>query len=563
MLNILDDFLNRFYFSLLAIFLGLLPFHPFLTTWLIDSLGSEWSLIKMWKEVVIVVLCGVIFVEKGILPCRSRTNPAPDFWRFDILDWLIVGFASLSVLTGVLLTGNGFPSNAEQIIWGFKYGVLFLVLFCFVRRINFTQKQVAALVHITLWSLSIVIVFGFLQIVFLPADFLVTFGYSAVYGNIEVAQNGLLSYCHKIELPVAADEFCRVQSFLSGPNQLAAYLVVGLSLLFVRLESNTSSSSSRSESCHRELEPYSECIRRKEKKANMRDLSKRFLTLQSLCFLAVRNDDFWSKIFWWSTLVLGIIVLLMTWGRAAILGGLVSFCVYFVVRFPSTKAALQIIGLSLFGVWIMVFPMLYGGAVWDAMQSYVVLMLVCLLGCVSSVIWQIYRRHVKACVCTNIVMLLSLVYPLLLGVLAVLRGFFGTFVWNIVVRPSSTQGHGERMADGIRFMIDQPWGLGLGDAGPASARFANAGETGFLPESWYLQVGLESGVLGFLLFIAIIVCVIRLLWQRRDDVLNFAVLLGCIAVSVACIFLHSWEAAPVAFTFWVLCGIVLRKQEVR
>jgi hypothetical protein len=51
-------------------------------------------------------------------------------------------------------------------------------------------------------------------------------------------------------------------------------------------------------------------------------------------------------------------------------------------------------------------------------------------------------------------------FPTVLGLLISVRGYFDTFFWNIINRPSSTQGHWERWSDGIAIWYKTLWGLG-------------------------------------------------------------------------------------------------------
>jgi hypothetical protein len=143
---------------------------------------------------------------------------------FDTLDYSIILFVCLSLIIGVLFTGDGFPQNIFQLMWGAKYGFLFLILFFFVRKIPIFDTERNDLINAALFSGSVVIVFGLLQASLLPEDFLVRFGYSPEYGNTTAGET--LSYCHKIENTITHEEFCRVQSTLSGPNQLGAYTLV-------------------------------------------------------------------------------------------------------------------------------------------------------------------------------------------------------------------------------------------------------------------------------------------------------------------------------------------------
>src|SRR6185295_3375947 len=136
-------------------------------------------------------------------------------------------------------------------------------------------------------------------------------------------------------------------------------------------------------------------------------------------------------------------------------------------------------------------------------------------------------------------------------------GVITEFFCRIVYRPSSLQGHLERSRDGVKHILMHPFGTGLGDSGPASARFYENG-IGFIPESWYLQVGIDTGFPGLILFITILILTSRKLLQTKTWQ-GQALCCGLIGISITALKLHSWESADLAYSFWGACGIVLAK----
>ena len=179
----------------------------------------------------------------------------------------------------------------------------------------------------------------------------------------------------------------------------------------------------------------------------------------------------------------------------------------------------------------------------------------------------------------------------------------------LINRSISNRHHFERVRDGIITMIDHPLGLGLGSAGPASNRTSDACvyfdegsdiswakdrsdlclfvgnaqiqpsidqkacRCALLPENWYVQVGIELGIIGFVLFASLIVIVARRLAmsdERLETVnmltahrLPLAAFLMFIGVSIAALFLHAWEDSAVAYTVWGLTGISLGRRNTR
>ncbi len=419
--------------------------------------------------------------------------------RFESVDLAVTLFVILSIITGILFTGEGFPANVAQIVWGAKYGLLFFVTFFFVRQLSFSAKQTKLLFACALVPATLVIAFGLAQKTIFPEDFLIQFGYNSEYGVTETGQG--LSYCHKIENRITHEEFCRVQSTLSGPNQLGAYLLVVLPLLL---------------------------------------------------FFALSLSNLWQRIGVLTIVMMGIAVLFLTWSRSAWIGLLAATAALFVVQAARPFVALAYLALFGGGIVALFFPALFIEH-WDKLKIVAVVLASAFWILLAAMMtWNIPKQAFSQ--------MASVLFPLFLGGMIAVRMLADTFFWNIILRPSSSQGHWERWSDGVFYIIKYPLGLGLGDAGPASARFARPGETGFLPESWYLQVGLESGVLGLILFLTILALVAYLLlksatWQAK------ALLVGLVGVSSASLFLHSWESAVVALTFWILAGVALSFDE--
>ncbi|MDD5102882.1 MAG: O-antigen ligase family protein [Candidatus Peribacteraceae bacterium] len=165
---------------------------------------------------------------------------------------------------------------------------------------------------------------------------------------------------------------------------------------------------------------------------------------------------------------------------------------------------------------------------------------------------------------------------------------------SVLFRLSSSRGHITRPLQAMARMVAHPLGEGLGAAGPASNRVSETcvflrpqddpswakstptlcvflGTTQvqpvdhvcrcpFLPENWYLQVGVELGILGFVLFIALVVLVLRRLGMQYAvcsmQVCSIA-FLSFLGISIAALVLHAWEDSAVAYTVWLLNAAVL------
>lgn len=93
-------------------------------------------------------------------------------------------------------------------------------------------------------------------------------------------------------------------------------------------------------------------------------------------------------------------------------------------------------------------------------------------------------------------------------------------------------------------------GSGLGTAGPLVIKYGN----GFISESWYLQILLEIGIVGLLLWIWFMIALSKELLRKKETVL----FLGFFAVSFAAIFLHTWADNPaLSYSLFILLGITI------
>jgi O-antigen ligase len=163
---------------------------------------------------------------------------------------------------------------------------------------------------------------------------------------------------------------------------------------------------------------------------------------------------------------------------------------------------------------------------------------------------------------------------------------------SVFFRLSSTRGHFVRPLQAASLIMQHPFGLGLGSAGPATNRVSetcvflrpqddpswaksqpslcvflgatqvqpkdHACHCPYLPENWYLQIGVELGVLGFALFLALTVLLLQRLWHSgRASNASFAVFLSFLGICIAALFLHAWEDAAVAYTGWLLAALAL------
>jgi hypothetical protein len=421
--------------------LVLLPFHAFLVT-----VGTKFfagpnlaplTSAALWKEGALVLILAIActeIVQRGKLP------------KIDILDWLILGLFVVSLVVTAKTHGD-FALYA----FGFKYDFIPLVAFVVLRRVQWSESFKAKLLSLLLVAGGIVAALGILSLLIPPSVFTLL-GYSDLH-SLYVPGGPLAAFQHIESLGVR-----RIQSVMSGPNQLGLWLLLPWSIALLR---------------------------------------RRYLLL-----------------------VLIAVAILLTFSRSA---WIASGVLFLIVLFKSVPRK--------------VFYSALGGLFSASLLAFIVLY---------------------------------------------------SFSPNVFMRSESNSEHIERPLEAIRMIISNPLGLGLGTAGPASNRVSDAcvhlpegsdaswaadrpdlcvftGDVQVqpqdrkcscpvLPENWYLQIGVEMGVLGFVLFLTLIIFV---LLRLRNSPYAFLPLVG---ICTAALFLHAWEGSAIAYTTWILAAMSLRRE---
>ncbi len=120
---------------------------------------------------------------------------------------------------------------------------------------------------------------------------------------------------------------------------------------------------------------------------------------------------------------------------------------------------------------------------------------------------------------------------------------------------TSNGNHASAFRKGLHDALHEPLGRGPGTAGPASVY--NTGHSSRIAENYYLQIAQETGWLGLALFLAIIVFVGWLLWQRRTDPLALTLLASLVGISFVNLLSHAWADDTLAYVWWGLAGIAI------
>jgi hypothetical protein len=464
---------------LILALLALLPFHALIVTAgtkaLLGAGNSPMTVLAMWKEGVIALLFVVGIVELGIglrtkdLGLRNFSSvihgKARLVWKSDVPTICIL----VMLIIAIAISATHYSLLTTHFIFGFKYLFIPLIFFLLLKNLEWDREFIEKKVLASLLVVGgIVAVYGIASF-FLPTSFFTALGYSDAHSLY--APGSSLSAFQQI----SGTGIRRIQSVMSGPNQLGLWLLVPFSIGIVF------------------------AFRTKV-------LSIKYHVLSILGLIAIALFLTFSRSAWIAAFIITIIasgILLKGKWKVATVSSL--------------------IGVSIIGISTVAF-----------------------------------------------------LYP------------------ELFVRSISNQHHFERTRDGITMMLNKPLGHGLGSAGPASNRTSDACvyfEEGsdfswakdrndlcifvgnmqvqpqdktckcpVLPENWYVQIGIELGVAGFILFITLTIVVIRKLLTTNYSLPTALMFIG---ISIASLFLHAWEDSAVAYTVWGMVGISLARRDVR
>lgn len=145
---------------------------------------------------------------------------------------------------------------------------------------------------------------------------------------------------------------------------------------------------------------------------------------------------------------------------------------------------------------------------------------------------------------------------------------FGVFRALYSAQDSSASAHTGYISRSIGLVASHPLGEGLGNGSHVSVLAKGLGQ-GALPswatETWYLQLGLEMGVVAMLLFAALLLvatCNSLLSGVRVRDPWLRALSLGVAGGGVGYILVSAfhpvWSAVQVSYLFWLFVGIAIR-----
>ena len=122
----------------------------------------------------------------------------------------------------------------------------------------------------------------------------------------------------------------------------------------------------------------------------------------------------------------------------------------------------------------------------------------------------------------------------------------------------SAGGRVDSAVAGLKVLKDNPFGLGLGTAGPKAARFGEtAGQPRILTETWYVLYAIQVGVIGLALLAATGLAILFRLWKSRDGPWSQLVLALGIGLGVGAIFIPIIEEPTIYTPLWAFTGLAL------
>jgi hypothetical protein len=135
---------------------------------------------------------------------------------------------------------------------------------------------------------------------------------------------------------------------------------------------------------------------------------------------------------------------------------------------------------------------------------------------------------------------------------------------NVFLREGSTNGHITRMAKWVDRFLEKPLWAWLATSGPAYRnviKIETSLETDryYIPESWFVQILVEGGIIYFSLFMSILWLILLNLYNNK----NIYIFLLFIWVLVMNLFLHVFEYTYVTILLFMFLGILYREQSLQ
>lgn len=111
--------------------------------------------------------------------------------------------------------------------------------------------------------------------------------------------------------------------------------------------------------------------------------------------------------------------------------------------------------------------------------------------------------------------------------------------------------HATSLVDGVSATLEQPLGHGVGTAGPATFQT----DTPNIIENYYLQISYETGIIGLIAFMAIVLLLLNQLARPSPaEPLGIATIGALVGISAVCLLLPAWTDSSTALIVWICAG---------
>ena len=172
------------------------------------------SQLAIWKEGLLAVILLVAFFEW----LKSKKK-----WKFDEIDLSIVFLIVLS-----LVVTNFTHADWKLYLFGFKYDFIPLIAFFALRRVEWSEKFIKNAFRLLIGVGVAVSGFG-LVAMFLPQAWFTLLGYSDLH-SLYLPDAPLAAFQQIESLGIR-----RMQSVMSGPNQLGLWLLIPFSISVIKM----------------------------------------------------------------------------------------------------------------------------------------------------------------------------------------------------------------------------------------------------------------------------------------------------------------------------------------
>lgn len=128
----------------------------------------------------------------------------------------------------------------------------------------------------------------------------------------------------------------------------------------------------------------------------------------------------------------------------------------------------------------------------------------------------------------------------------------------------SAQLHIDAFWKGLDRIAEKPLGWGVGTSAGTGQRFDATRADSLISENYYLQVGIEVGVVAGAIFVGLTIAAVRrarAVATASDDPLLTAMRSAVFAIGIGALLLHAWIDASTAWTAWGVLGAALGMAE--